>query len=202
MKTETDVPKHGLEQTMLPLTMFAAAALWLVFLASAGFGLAVALALGAWISQEVFLASLTVDSIRVGPHQLPTLWTAYTNVGARLGIAELPPLYLQRRMLTARPTRKRLPAERGDGSIAQQSMLLDPSPRRSWPRVNQAVAHRNDLRPGDLGVRCLHRSRRPRGSLADDLPNTRFQNERLLGAGRRVRALPGVRAGKGAHPCD
>lgn len=95
MKTRTDVQKHDLEQTMLPLTMFAAGVLWLVVLASAGLGFPVVLALGTWFAQAALLARLTADSIRVGPHQLPTLWTAYTNVGTRLGITELPPLYLQ-----------------------------------------------------------------------------------------------------------
>lgn len=95
MKATANVQKHDLEQTMFPLTMLAAAALWLVVLATAGLGAAVGLALATWIAQEVFLARLTVDAIRVGPHQLPRLWDAYTRVGARMGIAELPPLYLQ-----------------------------------------------------------------------------------------------------------
>lgn len=96
MTTHVSIRKHGLEHTTLALTIVAAAITWLViFFSEGGLGLTLALVVGAWIAQAVLLARATVNSVHVGPQQLPKLWSAYVTVGVRLGITDLPPLYLQ-----------------------------------------------------------------------------------------------------------
>jgi Zn-dependent protease with chaperone function len=73
-----------------------AAVTWLVLIGSeGGVGLGIVLVFGAWIAQEMLLARAMLHSVQVGPHQMSKLWNIYVTVGARLGISDLPPLYLQ-----------------------------------------------------------------------------------------------------------
>jgi Zn-dependent protease with chaperone function len=91
-----NVQKHGLEQTAFVLTATAAALTWLVLIsAEGGIALAIVLVFTAWIAQEMLLAQATLHSVAVGPHQMPKIWSAYVTVGSRLGIPNLPPLYLR-----------------------------------------------------------------------------------------------------------
>jgi Zn-dependent protease with chaperone function len=67
----------------------------LVLLTDQGLPAALLLLGAAWLGQEVLLASFRLHAIRVGPDQLPELWNRYLSVGARLGLAQVPPLYVQ-----------------------------------------------------------------------------------------------------------
>lgn len=97
MTTHALIQRHGLEQTAFALTAVMAALTWLVLIFSSegGVALAITFVIGAWIAHAVLLARATVNSVRVGPQQMPKLWSAYVTVGVRLGITDLPPLYLQ-----------------------------------------------------------------------------------------------------------
>ena len=92
----TRVEKHPLESSAFGVVVVGAGALWLLLvLGGVGLVLLPSLAFSTWLSQQVLLAYAHTSALRVGPTQLPHIWRAYVDVGRRLGLAQLPPLYIR-----------------------------------------------------------------------------------------------------------